>query len=231
MERTHRLRFRHAFAAGALTVVLPIAAAAQTPPKSPDLPRFDVAGSVIWMGADSEGLTAENWRNWDTAGAVELGAGFYWTEHLKLAIDAGASGDREVFGTVEVRLTPSLSRYVYVTHRIRSRWLTPTVQYQFLHNTWVHPYVGGGFEVDWERRRTDNDNRNSFTGPPGIFNSTDAAGATVDAVGRATRVRAVLLTGAKFYVSPRIFARTDLRVSFTDKVRALRWAAGIGVDF
>ena len=105
--------------------------------------------------------------------------------------------------------------------------MTPTVQYQFLHNTWVHPYVGGGVDVDWERRRADSDDRGFVAAPPGVVASSDPG----DAIARRTSVRAVLLTGAKFYVSPRVFARTDLRVSFTDQIDALRWGAGVGVDF
>lgn len=231
MERTDRLLTARTLAGAALLVALPIAAAAQPPAKPPStsraLPRIDIAASVLWVGADAEDLPGENYRTWDATGGAEFGLGYYWTEHVKVAVDAGFSGDRLVFGNVLVRTSPNVTNYVYATHRVRSRWVTPTVQYQFLHNTWVHPFIGLGLEVDWERRHTETETRIFISGPPGST-TVDRAGEELEGE---TRLHGVLLTGAKFYVSPRVFARTDLRVAFTDRLVGARWGAGIGVDF
>ena len=91
---------------------------------------------------------------------------------------------------------------------------------------WAHVWLDLVSDV-FPRGRADSDDRGFVAAPPGVVASSDPG----DAIARRTSVRAVLLTGAKFYVSPRVFARTDLRVSFTDQIDALRWGAGVGVDF
>jgi hypothetical protein len=211
-----------------LVAALPIGAAAQTPPKAPALPRFDIAGSVVWLGADADDLPGEVYRTWDATGGGVFTAGLYGTEHVKVELDVGTANEREVFGSATLESGRNSSRYIYQSHYVASRWLGLTASYQFLHNTWVHPFVGGGIDVDRERRRTETEIRTFVSSPTGSSSTIEHQD---DEVVRRARVRAAFVTGAKFYVSPRLFARTDIRVSFSDHLAAVRWGAGAGVDF
>jgi hypothetical protein len=211
-----------------VTLLVPVAAAAQTPAKATPLPRFDVAGYVVWIGAHTADLPGDVYRTWDSTGGAAASAGFYLTEHVKLEVDVGAFDERVLFGSFAQESSRDFSRYVYQEHRVASRGLSLTTTYQFLHNTWVHPFVGGGVDIDWERRRTQTEIRTYRSSPTGSSSSVESL---PDENARDERVRAAIATGAKFYVSPRVFVRTDVRVSFTDKVDAVRWRAGAGFDF
>jgi opacity protein-like surface antigen len=228
MGRQYLEPIRTTLAGFALTMALPVAAAAQSAAKPPALPRFDVGGYFSWLGADTLDLPGEVYRTWEATAGGALSGGFYWTDHVKLEVDVGGSNERTLFGSVYQESTRNVSRYSYQEHRIASRELALTTVYQFLDNAWVHPFVGGGVELAWERRRTETEIRTFVSTPP-------TSSTTVERLPEETahdlRARAALTTGAKFYVSPRVFLRTDLRVSFTNQIDAVRWRAGAGFDF
>lgn len=212
-----------------LAMALPAAAAAQAPPAAaPGLPRFDAAGYIVWLGAETRDLPGAVYRTWDATGGGALGGGFYWTEHVKLEVDVGVSEERVLYGSRTLESSPNGYRHLYTSHYAASRTVSLTTVYQALHNTWVHPFVGGGVDVDWERRRTEAEIRSYAASPAG---STSNVELLPDETSHARRVQAALVAGAKFYVSRRAFVRTDVRLSFSSQIDAVRWRAGAGFDF
>jgi opacity protein-like surface antigen len=225
-----RYRFPHTCTALhvlALTLAVPAAAAAQEARRGPDLPRVDVVGLVGWSGAQVDDLPFNVYRDWDSTGVAGLGVGFYATEYLKFEGEFSGSGTRELYGSFQQFADRNVTRYIYQEHRVRTRTLSVTGLYQFLHNSWVHPFAGVGVDVDWERRMTESRIRTQFSGPP--FTSTEES--LPDTTERDERVRVALMTGAKLYVTQRTFIRSDVRVAFGRSVTGVRWRFGAGVDF
>jgi hypothetical protein len=102
--------------------------------------------------------------------------------------------------------------------------------YQFFDNQWVHPFVGAGAELVRERHTADalpaQTLRLSTTVPNQILPALPA----IDSVSYS--VRPLVTGGFKFYVSPRAFARLEVRTAFSaDRPLALQWRGGVGFDF
>jgi len=199
----------------ALSFCLPAGAAAQTATGAPRLPRADVVALTGTFHGDRDDLHADH-GTWDVTGLASVGGGFYWTEHLKTEIDAGISGERETY-SVETIGFGNQARFFYREHTVTTRTLSLTQQYQFLHNTWVHPFLGAGLDLDWEQRHAT------------LQEPVQAPDRTVST--HALQPRAALTGGIKAYFTRRAFVRTDLRVSFAGTVDAVRWRIGAGVDF
>lgn len=220
------MRIRSTWTLLTLVLAWPGSSAAQTE-STPKLARFDVTASAGWWGSDTKDLPGDVYRNWDAAGSATLSFGTYWTEHVKTEIEFGGAGERDFYGTESLQSDRTASRYVYREHAIATRSLSLTGLYQLLHNTWVHPFIGGGLDVDWDRHRTETEIRSFFSTPT----PTSTLESQPEIVEHTVRARAALTTGIKVYVARRAFLRTDFRVSFTDGIDAMRWRAGAGIDF
>jgi hypothetical protein len=224
-----RLHFRARVSLGVLTTLMvPMTSAAQPSPDSPTLPRFDVAALTGWVRANSSDLPAEVYSPWDATAVGALIFGFYWTEHVKGEVEIGFSGERSVDSGERLDLGPNLSRYLYRQHHLRSRSFSLTPTYQGLHNAWIHPFVGLGLDVDWERRRTESriQTIDSRSNPPVFTN--EPLSETFD---RTVRARAAFSTGFKGYVTRKAFVRSDLRIAFARGVEEVKWRIGGGFDF
>jgi hypothetical protein len=210
-----------------LALTAPASSAAQPAPQRPTLPRVDVAAAAGWVGGDAD-LPDDVYRTWDAAGVGSLIVGVYWTEHLKTELDVSFAGDRDFYGSRTLASGRNFSQYQYQSHRVRTRSMSLTPTWQYLHNTWVHPFVGAGLDIDWNRHRTETELRTSVSAPP---TSTFTIDHLPDEIDRRLRVRAAVAAGAKLYVSRRAFARTDVRLVVAGGGRALRWRFGAGFDF
>jgi hypothetical protein len=203
----------------AALLVVPIPAAAQP------LMRGDIGGSVGWLNAHKPDL--DTYDHWYHASAL-MGAagGWYWTEHLRTAIEAGFSSEAEIYSYRET-LVGNQRIYTTSRHHFSTKRLTASQQYQFLHNAWAHPYVGAGVDVTWEREFREDDPafRVDATGLR-IVREPQTVGPTT-----VTRARPFGEFGAKLYVSPRTFLRTDMRLVFRNGVDEVLLRFGAGVDF
>ena len=189
--------------------------------------RFDAAGSVAWLRVNRGGIGGETFRDWFTTPRLSLGIGRYWTEHLKTEAEFAITGQGNLVSFEELESEPGVSRYLYRDHTYRIRTLSLVQAWQFGHNAWVHPFLGAGIDVDWERRTVETNLQVSD-------NRTDPA-FTVLAVSRETRTevipRAVAVAGLKAYLTRSAFFRTDVRASFRESVDQVAWRFGIGLDF
>ncbi len=216
---------------GLFVAILAVAgpAAAQEAPlitlTAPDAPRWDVTGQAGWLGMDKSAVAPE-WNDWSDAAAFSASLGYYWTPHLKLEADVTASNDGHV--SVQQPL-PSPGNpfpvYRYGEHRFRTTSAAGGLVYQFFENAGFHPFVGAGVEVTRERDELSLQQQTTCARTP--CTTVLPVETTVS-----WRARPYLTTGFKAYVSERAFVRSDVTVTvWRNGGDAVRWRAGIGVDF
>jgi hypothetical protein len=191
-------------------------------------PRFDAAGYVAWFRANRGGIGGQTFRDWFSTPRLSLSIGRYWTEHLKTEAELAITGHGNLVSFEELESEPLVSRYLYRDHTYEVRTLSLVQAWQFGHNAWVHPFVGGGVDIDWERRTTE--------GTVQVSDSrTDPARFTVDTLARERHTdviaRPVAIAGFKAYVARTAFFRTDLRASFREGIDNVVWRFGFGCDF
>jgi opacity protein-like surface antigen len=218
----------------AIAAVLLLACAADAraqqpaPPPSP-ISRVDVSGTLGWFNAnksDLEPAPNNDWYNRSLHGGVSVG--WYWTDHLKTEIEAGATT------TATLRNYP---RVVFdgqptnasVESSFRTRKLAVSQQYQAYRNEWAHPYVAAGVETTWERVT-------ESYGPLYLYDSvarTSRLVAPPRTEGPETRVvvRPFGAVGVKAYMTPHSFFKTELRMSARRGVDEVLLRFGFGVDF
>jgi hypothetical protein len=211
----------------AIGIALALPAPGHAQATQPDLPRGDVTFLTGWLRADRDELAPQVYRTWYSEWFGSAGAGVYWTEHLKTEVDAGGAGEHRLFGSERMELGAGVARYIYSTHYVSSRTVSVTQSWQFLHNAWVHPFVGVGLDLDWQRRRTESET--FLTTPTTNFRNDPER--LPDETERSVKARAVFSTGFKAYVTRRTFLRTDMRMGIRTGLDTFRWRFGGGFDF
>jgi hypothetical protein len=206
------------------------AAAAQGTSLAPSDPkRWDTSITIGWLGGNKEQLAGE-WNDWYDTFATSVDVGRYWTPHFKTDLGATFTTDGDVYS--QERFTvPGQSFPVFFSreHRFAIRALNLSAAYQFLENTWVHPFAGAGVQLAWERHRVETPFPTAFgrdgRGPFPVPLPPDASGTTFDP-------RPFVLGGAKFYVSEQGFIRTDLSAAVDGRgATRVWWRVGGGIDF
>ena len=189
--------------------------------------RFDAAGYIAWLRANRGGIGGQTFRDWFATPRLSLGIGRYWTQHLKTEAELAITGQGNLVSFEELESEPAVSRYLYRDHTYRIRTLSFVQAWQFRRNAWIHPFLGAGIDVDWERRTVETSLQVSDNRAEPAF--------TVVALPRETRTevipRAVAVAGLKAYLTRSAFFRTDVRASFRESVDQVAWRFGIGWDF
>jgi len=218
-------------ALGALAALVCLASSAR-PAAQPAPMRGDGAGMVGWL-AERPDLDSD-WDDWGHAVLIGVSGGVYWTEHLRTAIDFTWSDDTDLSVARQVPAAGlSWAPLAYSGWDIGHTQIGVGQHYQFFSNTWVHPYVGGGVLIDWERRSSYTP-RQAFPidWRPGSDPGTWVVVAEESRTGPDTRVvaRPFFEGGAKVYVSERAFFRAELRWVARD-TQQLATRFGVGVDW
>jgi hypothetical protein len=194
----------------------------------PDPKRWDVTGSIGWLGGDKSEI-GEDWNDWYDTFATSLDLGRYWTPHLKTEAGIIFTTEGLVFSHEE-RVFPGERSSIVIPreHHFRITGVTTSATYQFLENTWVHPFLTAGAQFTEERER-------SFSHDVPFFRrDLTRVDVAIPPPHQETvfSVRPFARGGAKFYVNERGFVRTDLAVAWNDGgIAQVSWRAGIGVDF
>ena len=199
----------------------PLTAVCQDQGTRRPLTRADVTASIGAFSAShvvSEDVCCGS--NWSSSFFKGLGAGYYWTDHLKTEIEAGWPGPTEVLGGFSRRLADGTQVFGYDEHAFRTFKLSAGQSYQFGRNALFHPFVGGGVDLT---REHDIRERNTET-PRGLAH-TDVTETDV------VRARPFVTTGFKAYFSERGFFRGAWKLEFGSRVEGITWNAGFGVDF
>jgi hypothetical protein len=193
---------------------------------APTLPRFDAAASVGWLGVRGDRPSRYS-RGWADSLFGSASAGWYWTDHLKTEIDAGAGTKARMHVSQPIQIDGRASwHHVEVESSRRTAGIGQL--YQYGRNAWFHSYIGAGVHLTWDRRIERHH--------PVIVYSPSTPPQTVrDAYteGPATRftARPFVSTGFKTYLTQRAFLRSDLRVGFRRGLDEAIVRAGFGFDF
>ena len=190
----------------------------------PPLMRGDVAGTVGWLNGDTgRDLTSGDWYN----RGLYLGghAGWYWTEHHKTEIEAGLTNhiDLRAYETVAIDGFTAWSSSV-ITYALRR--VAIGEHYQFGHNALLHPHLGAGLDLTWERIVERADPLIAFGPETRQLLPARTIGATTT-----LRARPYIEAGFKAYTSPRVFFRGDARVLLRGGFDEVLLRCGFGVDF
>jgi hypothetical protein len=222
--------------AATVGLLLPTAVLAQVPPARADgfdTERWDV---VIALGHTVHedlppatfGIEHLLFDNWEGTVRPRFYLGYYWTPHLKT--DARVMLPRRVsaayFGEFPVPGLPD-GGYMSTDSTTDIHTLAVGASYQFFENTFVHPYVSSGLQL--ERRREHWFRAEAVhTGYVGPFPSTPVRYPVPGLDARSTRVlvRPYVAGGAKVYFTTRLFTRVEALIGVTRT-----YEAGVGLDF
>jgi opacity protein-like surface antigen len=209
----------------ALLVVSVTPTAAQQAP-APRLMRGDVAVSAAWLMVETRELQLRD--HWHSEGLFGGGFGWYWTNHHKTEITAGASTETSTYGTVPLQID---NQQVFATSRYRfsSRRWAIAHHYQFGDNAWFHPFLGAGIEV--RRDREIQREESVYVYDPVTRQSRLVRGISPERRSVESHARALIAGGAKSYVSSRFFVSTDLRLAVNRGVEDVVVRFGVGRDF
>jgi hypothetical protein len=185
----------------------------------------DVSGLFGYLGSKKP---LDEYNDWDHSLFGGGTFGWYWTDHLKTEVEAGASTRSEKHTYFSERVG---TRYISKESRFHfsSRRLALGQQYQFFRNATFHPYVGGGLELTWEKTEREDSLEAIFE--PGIGNVQPGNPAVVHPDRTELVTRGYAATGFKAYASPRAFFRTDLKFAIGSGVEEVLVRFGFGVDF
>jgi hypothetical protein len=216
-------------------LALPVLAYAQSSPPSPTAATPWDSTVVVGLLSGRPQPTgtrsyADDWFN-----AAELGAviGRHLTPHVKAELELSTSTEGRRFVERYVQ-PPNYPNPVPIGAEqfTRIHEVGASLTYQFFENEWVHPFVQVGAVMDLDRVRTHTWAQSFFTGDSRASgNQVIVADENETMPKTSIRGRGVVGAGAKFYVTPRVFVRTDGRFAVGASGQHLVLRAGVGVDF
>ena len=219
---------RHAVWAGAVLLAATHAAAQTSRPlnlKPEQYPRWDVGGGVGLFYLQS--LDDESSGNWDLHGDVRFDLGRYWTTHLKteLGVSVPHTWTDYRYETFPAPGFP-LGAYTFTEVDRRLTTLSPAVTYQFLENTFAHPYVSTGVRVGVVETHAHRSER-TWT-QPGLSYTVPA----LDERSTSLRAAPFVAGGFKSYFSDRVFLRSEALVALRSReADQMTFRLSLGFDF
>ena len=186
--------------------------------------------------ADASGLAGylgsrkpfDRYDDWDHSFHGVGTFGWYWTDHLKTEVEAGASTRSEKYAYLEERVGTALV-FRQATFHFSTRRLAIGQQYQFFRNVMFHPFVGAGLELTWET--TERQDAAVSIYDPTTRQTLPGQMATAYPDRTELVPRAYAATGFKAYMSSKTFFRSDLKLAFASGVGEVLLRFGFGVDF
>jgi hypothetical protein len=198
------------------------------------VPKWDLSVNAGLFNAQPEEMEPRNsYDEWYSEARYAIGLGYYWTENFKTEIEFAHTpeGSRYVQDFVNVPGTGQVYPYSFESyHRIQQTSVRAV--WQFLDNSWVHPYVNGGFVFEAERHRYHVHDQFRFptvplgTTPPVLLRPEFRSGEVTDYRGGVTGGG-----GAKFYVSANAYINTGMQVTYAKPATTVSFIAGFGFDF
>jgi Outer membrane protein beta-barrel domain len=204
-------------------------ASAQEAPAAPAA-RADVHAVIGWQNLRAESRPLErygdDWMNGIFYAGV--GAGWYWSDHLKTQVDVGAGTDGHQY---RFEAYPVDSRTAGLSSRVAVRQQSVAIsqQYQFFRNQWFHPHIGAGVEIAHETTRQRFDPIFVFDNAAGI--PRQVAPPRADVTSSRTIARPFAEAGFKAYMTRRAFFTSDARMMVRRGPEEVLFRFGFGVDF
>ena len=213
-----------------LAALCPIDGQAQTRTTAVPANPWDtavLAGALVGRPERSPGGYDESFET----PQIAIVAGRHLTTHLKVEVEVSTSAEGRQF-IQEAIPFPNSTFPIFVTSDrfTRVSAVQGALVWQFLENQWAHPFVQIGAVGAAERVRTRRWPQHlrvgSERGPTDVLIAGGQDGPTT-----ATHVGLVVGTGAKFYVTPRLFIRADAQLSALPSATHAAFRAGLGMDF
>jgi hypothetical protein len=216
-------------AALAVTVV---AGPAESQTVAPQWPRDITVLGSLFLGRPDLPSQDRFDDTWYGTGEAAFGVGWHWTPQLKGEFEVSLSGEGRQY-VYESITAPNVAQTVFRSsqHYTSTRAVSAAATWQFFDNEWVHPFMQAGMSIDLDRSRSYVPASTFFTGDPRTGVTQIVTPEERTGPHTTTSARALLGLGAKLYVTPRLFVRTDSRAVFDRKTARLSFRAGVGVDF
>jgi hypothetical protein len=211
--------------AAAIGLVFATATPALAQTSNSPVSRADVAGTLGWFNAKQSVPDIGSYGNDWYSRSLYVGgsAGWYWNDHLKSEVQAGASTEGELQGA-ETTFVNGRANTVYSTYTFRTVKLAVGQQYQFFRNAWVHPFIGGGVDFTWEFIERYDEVIPAF--PASGFVRVERPER------REFHTRPFANFGLKAYITQRGFFRSDMKlVANSHGLDEVILRLGFGIDF
>lgn len=194
-------------------------------------PRWDVNFNIGAFGANP-GEREYPYDDWYSEGRYAISLGYYWNTHLKTELEFAHSGEGSRFiqdfapvpGTGVIQPIS-----IEAFHRVQQA--SARVVWQFLDNTWAHPYVNAGYVLDSERRRSYSPVHFYYPGDPRTRPPVPVRPELNGAPRYEHRSGVSLGAGSKFYVSPNAYINTGVQWTSTHPAKTVTVLGGFGVEF
>ena len=159
---------------------------------------------------------------------AEATGGWFWTEHLRTTFDVGVNSDGQQYADATVVYN---GQPVYRAGSITlHQWQVGVgQQYQFGHNAWFHPHVGGGALIAFNQQTV-------LLQPGYYYDQSSRTTRVISDISRTTTNETTLHpfaeAGFKAYVSRKVYFVHDTRFTFaSDGLGQVGFNFGFGVDF
>lgn len=162
-------------------------------------------------------------------GAFGLDVGRYWNSHLKTEVGVMIRPDWTSYGQPPARTPGGVSGYAWTRTRIAQTQLSLGGTWQFLENTFAHPYLTAGARLGIVRAHEVTE------GSVWVYDGRTSTAYPVEpSERRSTRLlmRPYVAGGFKSYFNERVFVRPEIATAFnSDGASQWTFRVGFGVDF
>jgi hypothetical protein len=219
-----------------LSMAAVLVGATDTRAQSAAIPAWDTAVMTgVFVGHPSvrENTQRDSYDDWYHTATLGIAAGRYLTPHLKAEGELLLSGEGRRY-LQQIVQVPGVGPYPIGSEQmVRTNGVSANLVWQFFENQWAHPFVFAGAALDFDRERVRTWSQSYYRGDPRApGNEVRLSEDRTHDSGTTMRVRGVLGTGGKFYITPRSFFRTDARIGIGGEgSRHLAFRLGFGVDF
>jgi hypothetical protein len=208
-----------------------LAAAPAGAQDAPDRPHWDVNLSAGVFG-HRPGDFDDRYNNWYSEGRYAASLGYYWTENLETEIEFAHSGEGTRY-VQELTHVPGTGAPYHIPvesfHRLQQTAIR--MVWQFGTNTWVHPYVNGGYVLDADRQRRRSPITYSYPGDPRVVPPILVRPEINSRPDTEYRGGVSLGVGSKFYVAPAAYINTGLQWTYAKPARTITFFSGFGFEF
>jgi hypothetical protein len=197
----------------------------------PAFTRADVQGTIGWRNVHEPPYSGPYGSQGDWLHAIfaaDAGASWYWTEHLRTTFDAGTNTKAWQYRSEPITVN-GLQGYSSSRVGVTQTQVGLGQQYQFGHNAWFHPYLGGGALLALQHHTEEF--QPSYVYDPSTRTSRLVGDYHTETTDR-TVVRPFVDAGFKAYVSRKVYFVHDTRfVPGSHGLDQLAFMFGFGVDF
>lgn len=193
--------------------------------------EWDADAGFGFIVADRDEVAAadETYDEWGGSWIGDVEVGRYWTSHLKTSVGVNSGTATSWSGYESVTLPLGVQGTAYLFGETRKTQLVLSGTWQFLDNTFAHPYVTGGARIGFLELQAE---RSSYA--QALVNGTWRSYTipVVERSWREVRTRPFVAVGSKAYFNERTFVRPEFALMFNQHgMRQWGLRLGFGVDF